>query len=169
MFDFRKLPADELPGLLADAAKNWLAHDGIWFRCVEEEFGLATAMRLDAKAWAQFAQTEAKRIMKRHKIEQGSGVAGLAKALQYRMYALINEQEILQTSQSSLTFRMKTCRVQEARKRKDLPDFACREVGLVEFGTFAKTIDPRFEIRCLSCPPQVVLEDCWCAWEFSLP
>jgi hypothetical protein len=169
MFDFKKLTGDELIDLLQDAAKNWLAHDGLWFRCVEEEFGLATAMRLDAKVWSQFAEAEAKRIMKRHKIAAGSGIEGLIKALQFRMYALINEQEISQTSQSSLTFKMKTCRVQEARKRKNLPDFPCREVGLVEFGTFTKTIDERFEIRCISCPPQVVLEDCWCAWEFSLP
>jgi hypothetical protein len=169
MFDFRKLPADELPGLLADAAKNWLAHDGIWFRCVEEEFGLATALEIDESVWAQFAQTEAKRIMKRHSIMPGNGIEGLAKALQFRMYALINEQEVSQTSHSSLVFKMKTCRVQETRKRKKLPYFPCREVGLIEFGTFARTIDPRFEIRCLSCPPKVVLEDCWCAWEFSLP
>jgi hypothetical protein len=169
MLDLRNLSAAELADLLEDAAKNWLAHDGIWFRCVEEEFGLASAMHLDAKAWAQFAQIEAKRIMKRHNIAAGSGIEGLATALQFRMYALINEQEILQTSQSRLVFKMKTCRVQEARKRKNLPDFACREIGLVEFGTFAKTIDERIEIQCLSCPPQMVLEDCWCAWEFLLP
>jgi hypothetical protein len=166
---FKKLTKDELLNLLQDAAKNWLAHDGIWFRCVEEEFGLATALEIDGRVWSQFAESEAKRIMKRHNIALGSGVEGLARALQFRMYAVINVQEILQTSERSLVFKMKTCRVQETRKRKSLPYFPCRDVGLIEFGTFAKTINPRFEIRCISCPPQTVLEDCWCAWEFLLP
>ena len=45
---------EELLGLLADAAKNWLAHDGLWFLEVEKAYGMETAIRLDKAAWASF-------------------------------------------------------------------------------------------------------------------
>jgi len=46
--DFSK---DDLLELLRDAAINWLAHDSLWFRAVEDKFGLEAAMELDGKAW----------------------------------------------------------------------------------------------------------------------
>jgi len=46
--DFSK---DELLELLRDAAVNWLAHDGLRFRAVEDKFGLEAAIELDVKAW----------------------------------------------------------------------------------------------------------------------
>ena len=63
-------------------------------------------------------------------------------------------------------FRMVDCRVQSARKRKGLPDFPCKSVGLVEYEWFAKTIDPRIETRCICCPPDAHPDDVWCEWEF---
>ena len=80
----------------------------------------------------------------------------------------MNEQEITNVSENSLTFTMKTCRVQDARKRKGLPDFPCKPVGLVEYGNFAKTIDPRIETRCITCPPERTDDSCWCSWEFRV-
>ena len=29
---------------LADAAKNWLAIDGLWFQAIEQEYGMKTAL-----------------------------------------------------------------------------------------------------------------------------
>jgi hypothetical protein len=63
---------------------------------------------------------------------------------------------------------MKTCRVQDARKRKGLDDFPCKEVGLVEYTTFAVTVDPRLRTRCIACPPDDHPDEWWCTWEFTL-
>jgi hypothetical protein len=68
----------------------------------------------------------------------------------------------------TLRFEMNDCRVQSARKRKGLPDFPCKPVGLVEYAGFASTIDPRIQTRCLACPPDPHPETYWCAWEFTL-
>ena len=66
-----------------------------------------------------------------------------------------------------LRFTMDRCRVQDARRRKGLPDFPCRPVGIVEFTTFARTIDPRIVTTCLHCPPDPSAGTA-CAWEFAL-
>jgi hypothetical protein len=154
--------------LLEDAAKNWLAHDGLWFQAVEREFGLEAAIRADAEAWRQFTVIEAKRIMQRHGIEPNGGLTALQRALGFRLYAFINRQEIIQPDANRLIFRMVDCRVQSARRRKGLADFPCKTVGLVEYEWFARTIDERIKTRCLFCPPDEHPDDAWCAWEFVI-
>jgi hypothetical protein len=167
--DIQDMSHDELRGLLRDAALNWLAHDGLWFRAVEDAYGLAAALELDRKAWGQFTVIEAKRIMKRLGLAPGGGIEALVRALAFRLYAHINTQEIVEVSASRCVFRMKNCRVQEARQRQGLTDFPCKTVGIVEYGGFARTIDPRIETHCLVCPPGPHPADTWCAWEFTIP
>ncbi|OPX18508.1 hypothetical protein BXT86_00845 [candidate division WOR-3 bacterium 4484_100] len=163
-----EMESEELYSLLVDAAKNWLAHDGLWFQAVEKRFGIESAIELDREAWKEFTQIEARRIMKRLGMKPGGGIPALAQALKFRLYAYINQQEITEVSEDRCVFRMLSCRVQEARKRKGLPDFPCKSVGIVEYTYFARVIDPRIETRPIFCPPDPHPPDCFCAWEFIL-
>ena len=162
------LSKEELFGWLKDAALNWLAHDGLWFRAAEERFGMAAAMDLDREAWRSFTVIEAKRIMKRLGMAPGGGIPALVRALGHRLYALVNEQEVVEKSPTRCVFKMRACRVQEARRRQGLADFPCKSVGVVEYAGFARTIDERIETVCLSCPPDPKLPDAWCVWEFFI-
>lgn len=154
--------------ILADFAKLWLAHDGLWFQAVENEFDLQTAIKLDTEAWRKFSPIEAKRIMERLGKEPGGGMDLLEEALGQRLYAFINKQRVVEKSDKKLVFEMVSCRVQDARHRKGLPSFPCKEVGIVEYSTFAETIDPRIKTRCLKCPPDEYNGEYWCRWEFSI-
>ncbi len=162
------LSKEQLIGLLEDAAKNWLAHDGLWFLAAEEKFDIETAIELDAHAWRRFTVIEARRIMKRLDIEPGGGIPALKKALQFRLYARLNEQETIDVDERTFIFRMNACRVQTARQRAGRPDFPCKPIGVIEYSGFAQTIDPRFRTRCIACPPDPHPADYWCAWEFTL-
>ena len=151
--------------LLEDFAKRWLAHDGLWFLEVEKNFGLEKAIELDEAAWAQFTVIEAKRIKDILKLPENGGLAALEVALRFRLYGFLNQQEISREG-NKLIYKMKTCRVQEARKRKNLPDFPCKPVGITEYSGFAQAIDSRIKTRCLACPPDEHSDDFYCAWEF---
>lgn len=164
----KDLSRAELELLLQDFAKRWLAHDGLWFQQIEKVHGLEEAIKLDAGAWEDFTVIEAKRIMDFLKIEAGEGLQALKRALNYRLYAMINEQQTEEPDAKTLIFKMKDCRVQSARKRKKMAEFPCKPVGLVEYSGFAKTIDSRIKTRCLHCPPDEHPEDSYCAWEFKL-
>lgn len=168
MKQVKDLSKKELLDLLADASKNWLAHDGLWFRAVEDKFGLEAAMELDRKAWEEFTVIEATRIMKRLRMEPGGGIPALVQALKFRLYAHINVQEVTEMSETHCVFRMNSCRVQEARQRQGLPAFPCKPVGIVEYSGFARTIDPRIKTTCLTCPPDPHPSEVWCAWEFKI-
>ena len=156
-------------GMLEDFAKNWLAHDGLWFQAVERQFGIEKAIELDTETWERFTVIEAKRIMKRHGILPGSGLAGLKKALYGRLYAVLNKQEIRNETEQSFEFYMVDCRVQSARRRKKMPLFPCKSVGLAEYAGFARTIDERIQIECIACPPDKDAgNQFFCGWRFSL-
>ena len=164
----QELSKEELIAIIVDDAKNWLAHDGLWFQAVEEKYGMEMAIEVDRAAWEKFTVVEAQRIMARLGIEPGGGIPALVECLKHRLYARLNLQESIEVSAARAVFRMVDCRVQSARKRKGLPDFPCKTVGLVEYAGFARTIDPRIETRCIACPPDAHPEAFWCAWEFVL-
>ncbi len=159
---------DTTAALLEDAAKLWLAHDGLWFQAVEKRYGMEKAIELDKEAWETFTVLEAKRIMARHGIAVGGGLDALKQALQHRLYAHINEQEIIDETATSFVFRMTDCRVQSARERKGLDPFPCKEVGIVEYSLFAKTIDARIKTTCMGCPPDRKQPGFWCSWKFEI-
>jgi hypothetical protein len=160
-----ELSRERLLLLARNFAKNWLAHDGLWFQAVERAHGIEHAMDLDAQAWSSFSPIEAKRIKEFLGLPDEGGLQALKTALEYRLYAVLNKQHS-ELEHGHLRFYMNDCRVQSARKRRGLPDFPCKPVGLVEYSTFASEIDPRIKTRCIACPPDDHPDAYYCGWEF---
>ena len=169
MQHLRNLSREELLKLIEVHAKSWLAHDGCWFLAAEEKYGLDAAIELDTRASGRFSQVEARRIMKAFQIPEGGGLDALEEAFRYRLYATVNPQAIERPNESALVFKMLECRVQAARRRKGLPDFPCKPVGIVEYTRFAEAVDTRVRTRCLQCPPDRVEGSGYvCGWEFTI-
>jgi hypothetical protein len=168
MTPFETMERADLLRALEMFAKNWLAHDGCWFLAAEERFGMETAIELDAGSWARFAAVEARRIMATFGIPANGGLPALERALGLRLYSVVNAQRAeWSADRRRLRFFMDECRVQQARQRKGLPPFPCKQVGTVEFETFARTVDPRILTKCLHCPPDAA-DGLYCGWEFTL-
>lgn len=163
----QSLTKDELIQLIKIYAKNWLAMDGVWFQSVERKHGMDEAMFHDAEAWETFTVIEARRIKAFLQLPERAGLDGLAKALSFRFYANLNQDEIRMEG-DTLLYRTLSCRVQNARSRKQMPLHPCRSVGLIEYAGFARTIDDRITCECLSCYPDSVDGSCACAWRFQL-
>jgi hypothetical protein len=134
----RSLEKEELVRIIMDDARNWLAHDGLWFQAVEAAHGMPSAIAADRVAWERFTEIEAHRIMERLGTRPGGGVPALVECLKHRM-----------------------------SKRKGLPDFPCKTVGTAEYAGFARAVDARIQTRCLCCPPDQHTGDRWCAWEYT--
>lgn len=163
------LDRDELIGMLEDASLNWLAHDGLWFQAVENRYGTDAGRQCSGEAIAAYSEIEAKRIMRRFGIPENGGIPALMLAMRFRMYHLINKQDFIEVTDHRCIFRMRECRVQSIRKKKGLPDYPCKSVGIEEYSHFAKAVDSRIETRCIACPPDEHPDEFWCAWEFKLP
>lgn len=161
------LPKEKLAELAEMYSKNWLAMDGVWFQSVERKFGMDEAMYHDVEAWKRFTVTEARRIKNFLHLEDGCGLEGLEKALSLRFYANLGEYGT-EFKDGALYYTSFQCRVQDARGRKGMPLHPCKEVGVIEYGGFAKTIDPRIRCECVSCYTDITDAACSCKWKFTL-
>lgn len=165
MLDMSK---ESLQELLNAVAANWLANDGVWFQAVEFSQGMVDAKRCNDSCWAHFSPFEAWSVKNFLNLPENSGLAGLKKALNFRLYATINEQSVVDEGAGSIAFYMNECRVQSARKRKGLDDYPCKSVGLVEYPYFARVIDSRISTECIGCPPDEHPDEWYCAWRFKI-
>jgi hypothetical protein len=159
---------ERLIRLIKSMSFNWLAGDGIWFRTIEDTYDMNTSKRCNDTCWTRYSSLEAAMIKSFLQLPQQSGLDGLEQALSFRLYAHINEQTI-ERSGNELILRMVRCLVQETRKLNKLPDYPCKSAGIVEFPTFARTIDPRIKVDCISCPPDEHPKAWFCAWRFYIP
>jgi len=158
----------KLQELRVRMAKNWLANDGVWFQTIEFAEGMNEAKRCNDSCWAHFSPFEAEMIRDQLNLGKSPGLAGLKRALGFRVYANINTQSICEETPDSFVFQMNGCRVQDARKRKGLADYPCKSAGMVEYTYFAKAIDKRIKTTCIGCPPDEHPGEWYCAWRFSM-
>ena len=147
---------------------NWLVNDGVWFQSLEFDQGMIDAKLCNDSCWAKFSPYEAFVVKKFLGLGDDCGLEGLKKALNFRMYASINEQSIEDEGENSFVFQMNDCRVQAARKRKNLDDYPCKSGGLIEYQSFARAVDQRIKMECIGCPPDPHPEQWYCAWRFSM-
>jgi hypothetical protein len=155
-------------GLLEKISINWLANDGIWFQAVEQRYGMNDAKRCNDTCWTRFSPFEAYRIKQVLGLPENGGIQALKAALNYRLYARINEQSIEDVNETCIIFRMESCRVQAARKRRGLDDYPCKSAGMVEYPSFGEAIDSRIRTECIGCPPDGHPDAWYCAWKFTM-
>lgn len=164
----QQLTKEQLIELLVMASKNLVAMDGVWFQVLEERDGMDRAMEIDAEVWNRYPISEAKRLKEFLELGEHPGLQGLARAIALNYNVHANEASMF-WEDSALIFRIDVCRVQAARSRKGMEYHPCKPVGINEYTTFAKAIDSRIEVECLSCYPDVVDPTCGCAWRFTIP
>ncbi len=124
---------ESLDLFIENISVNWLANDGVWFQSIEFEKGMTDAKRCNDSCWGQFSPFEASAVKRYLNLPENSGLEGLKKALSFRLYSFINEQSFTAETDKSFVFNMNRCRVQAARKRKELNDYPCKSGGMVEY------------------------------------
>ena len=162
-----EMEKDSLISLIKALSLNWLTSDGIWFRTVEDNHDMYTGKRCNDTCWTKYSPLEAAMIKSFLQLPEQSGLDGLEQALNLRLYPCINEQ-IIERSGNELVLRMVKCLVQQTRRINKLPDYPCKSAGMVEFPTFAKTIDARIKVDCINCPPDEHRKAWFCAWRFYI-
>jgi hypothetical protein len=163
-----RMDEKQLEELLDALCLNWLANDGVWFQAIENKFGMFDAKRCNDTCWTRFSPYEAYHIKTLLDLPEQGGLEALKTALQFRLYARINKQDIVEEKKDSFVFRIIDCRVQASRRLKGLEDYPCKSIGIIEYRTFAETIDSHIQTECIGCPPDPPQPGWYCAWRFSL-
>ncbi|MDI6853831.1 MAG: DUF6125 family protein [Deltaproteobacteria bacterium] len=163
---FENMEAPELRQYIRFLLHHYRVMDSFWYIYITQMFDEATADRINEKVWGKVPALAVKDLLQKFDIPE-RGLRGFVKAMRYWPWHILVGYQIEESPQEVI-ITVPSCPTQEARTRRGLVEYACKEMHRMEFESFARAIDPRIRTECLFAPPDPHPPEMHCKWRFFL-